>query len=170
MGLINRSVWGGGWGRITCIPLIYQLTELREGRRLLLEIINGLARGAGLPRHEAIRGERGAWPRRLCGRAVMSSGGGSGGGMRLMSWSGPRARPPPHRLATVLCRGAERTGIFLCRGDNRGSSHTPAPWGQGGSIAGASPVGARDGTSLTASHLSPPVPSARHGGGDQPIP
>lgn len=55
-----------GWG-CSCVPLIYQLTDLWEERRLLLEIINGLERGAGLPRHEAIKGEKGAWLQRLSG-------------------------------------------------------------------------------------------------------
>lgn len=55
-----------GWAG-SCVPLIYQLTDLREEKRLLLEIINGLGRGAGLPRHEAINGEKGARLPRLSG-------------------------------------------------------------------------------------------------------
>lgn len=63
----NQSVchWWG-WGG-ACIPLISRLTDLCEERRLLLEIINGLERGAGLPRHEAINGEEGAWLQPLPG-------------------------------------------------------------------------------------------------------
>lgn len=65
MDLINLVSWWGWAG--SCVPLIYQLTDLREEKRLLREIINGLGRGAGLPRHEAINGEKGARLPRLSG-------------------------------------------------------------------------------------------------------
>lgn len=66
--LINLWCCWWGWGS-SCVPLIYQLTHLWEERRLLLEIINGLERGAGLPRHEAIKSEKGVWLQRLSGPA-----------------------------------------------------------------------------------------------------